>query len=88
MKQPYVNEIRHLLPRLRRKMLAGEVAYRDQTDAPRVEDEHDRKLMAAGQRLGFGGQRDLPEEHRIDVLARDNLGRMPHISVTRDHAEG
>jgi hypothetical protein len=81
MKTVFVNEVRHLKPGLRRAMLRGEVRYKDQEGNLESEKEHERTLMAAGQKMGFGGMRDLPAEHRINVLARDNLGRMPHIAA-------
>lgn len=87
MRHVFANEIRHLRPWIRRKMLLGDVAYRDQEKPISLEDEHDQRLQAAGLRRGFGGSRVMPLEHRVDVLARDGGGRAPHFNRTRSNVE-
>lgn len=88
MRDVYANEVRHLKPWIRRKMLLGEVAYRDQEKPISLENEHDQRLQAAGLRQGFGGHRTMPVEARVDVLARDTFSRAPHIDRTRFNVEG
>ena len=84
----YANETMHLMPHLRRGMLSGTIQYRDQLNPVSIEKEHDQRLQAAGLRKGFGGQRDLPQDYRIDVIARDTIGRMPNVVRTSSNAEG
>lgn len=87
MRDVYANEVRHLKPWIRRKMLTGEVSYRDQERPISLENEHDQRLQAAGLRQGFGGHRHMPADARVDVLARDNMSRMPYFNRTRSNVE-
>lgn len=88
MREVHANETMHLLPHIRRGMMMGTIIYRDQEGTVRLEREHDQRLQAAGLRKGFGGSRDLPLDYRVDVIARDTIGSMPHIVRTSLDAEG
>jgi hypothetical protein len=87
METVWANELRGLLPGLRRKFLLGTVAYRDQMKPVFFEQEQDRRLQAAGQRMGFGGQRNMPVEAVVDALARDSMSRTPHFAPVRVDVE-
>ena len=79
MKQPWVNELRGLRPHIRVNFLIGTQVYKDQVKAPRVEEEHLRRLKSTGQlQQGAGRRTGLGSKEHAYKLAQTTLTRSPH----------
>lgn len=79
MREPWLNEIRGLMPHIRVNILTGQQVYRDQVKMPRVEEEHLRRLKGSGQvEQGAGRRVGLDTVTHAHKLARTNFARSPH----------
>lgn len=57
MKEPYLNEVHHLLPHIRDNMITGVQRYSDQEQEVALEDHHQQRLVKSGEVKFMGGER-------------------------------
>lgn len=57
MREVYFNEVRGLMPAIRRRFLEDRQRYSDQERPIRLEDEHSNRLQRTGEAVQMGGHR-------------------------------
>lgn len=78
MKKHYLNEIRHLKPRIRLALLQGTQQYHDQEEPIEVEEDSVKKLLQSGQLSHAGGQSMVIDP---ELLLRDKIKRAPQLAA-------